>query len=125
MQQLSGSSHLSSLKLENKHQNKTFTEKRVHCYTISSHHYLHTMTSYKSFIVKDIFTSESPVYNVDSSVQQIAASLLNGADNFYLDPALLNGRGWTSELRPRLHSESLRVHSQKVYSKIFHVKSSG
>ena len=26
----------------------------------------------------------------------------------------ISDEGWTSELRPKLHSESLRVHSQKV-----------
>ena len=63
-------------------------------------------------------TSESPVYSLDSPVQQIEAQFLNQSDNppggFHSGQALSDGRGWTSELRPQLHSESLRVHSQKV-----------
>ncbi len=59
-------------------------------------------------------TSESPVCSLDSSVQHTAASLLNPAACCDSCSALSDGRGWTSELRPQLHSESLRVHSQKV-----------
>lgn len=66
-----------------------------------------------------ILTSDSPVYNVDSLVQQIAASSRNLANNSYLSPVLLGGRNLTSKLRPTIHSESLRVHSQRVCSKKF------
>lgn len=66
-----------------------------------------------------ILTSDSPVYNVDSLVQQIAASSRNLANNSHLSPVLLGGRGLTSKLRPTIHSESMRVHSQKVCSKKF------
>lgn len=66
-----------------------------------------------------ILTSDSPVYNVDSLVQHIAASSRNLANNSHLSPVLLGGRGLTSKLRPTIHSESMRVHSQKVCSKKF------
>ena len=59
-------------------------------------------------------TSESPVYSLDSPVQQTDASLMNQTVCFHSGPDVSDGRGWTSELRPKLHSESLRVHSQKV-----------
>ena len=49
--------------------------------------------------------TESPVYSLDSSEDQTAASHLNPAGCFPTDPALSDGmRGWTSELRPENHS---------------------
>ena len=59
-------------------------------------------------------TSESSVYSLDSPVQKTAASLMNQTVCSHLGPVLSDGRGCTSELRPKLHSESLRVHSPKV-----------
>ena len=59
-------------------------------------------------------TSVSPVCSVDSLVQLTTVSL-NPSGRFHSDPALSDGRGWTSELRPQPHSESLRVHSWKVW----------
>ena len=59
-------------------------------------------------------TSESPVDSLDSPVQNTAASLLNPAGCCSSDPVLSDVRSSTSELRPRLHSESLRVDHHRV-----------
>ena len=63
---------------------------------------------------KDLRTSESPVDSLDSPVQNTAASLLSPAGSCSSDPVLWDVRGLTSELRPRLHTESLRVHNHWV-----------
>ena len=49
-------------------------------------------------------TSESPVDSLDSPQVQTAASLLNPAGHSRSAPALSDGRGWTSKLRPEKHS---------------------
>ena len=49
-------------------------------------------------------TSESPVCSLDSVENHTAASLLNPAARCHPGPALSDGRGWTSELRPEKHS---------------------
>ena len=41
---------------------------------------------------------------MDSGVQQRDASLLNPAGRYYSGPALSDGRGWISELRPEKYS---------------------
>lgn len=51
-----------------------------------------------------IHTWQCPVSNVDSAVQQTAASLLNLLDGCSSGQALSNVRGWNSELRPERHS---------------------
>ena len=61
-------------------------------------------------------TSESSVHSLDSPVQQTAASLMSQTVCCDSGPDVSDGRGCTSELRPKLHSESLRVHSYKVCS---------
>ena len=59
-------------------------------------------------------TSESSVYSLDSPVQQTDASLMIQTGRYSSGPDVSDGRGCTSELRPKLHSESLRVYSLKV-----------
>ena len=49
-------------------------------------------------------TPVSPVYSLDSVENHTAASLLNPAACCDSGPALSDGRGWTSELRPEKHS---------------------
>lgn len=49
-------------------------------------------------------TSESPGYSLDSPVQHTGAPLLNPAES---GPALSDGKGWSSEPRPKKHSLSL------------------
>lgn len=56
-------------------------------------------------------TLESPVYSLNSPEQHIAASMLNPSGGFHSDPALSDGKGWTSGLRPQFHSELLRANS--------------
>lgn len=56
-------------------------------------------------------TLESAVYSLNSPEQHIAASMLNPSGGFHSDPALSDGKGWTSELRPQFHSELLRANS--------------
>ena len=63
-------------------------------------------------------TSEFSVYSLDSPVQQREASLLNQTACCYSGPDL-SDEGWTSELRPQLHSETLRVHSQRVCNETY------
>ena len=52
-------------------------------------------------------TSEPPVYSFGSVESHTAASLLNPAGCRCPGPALSDGRGWNSELRPEKHSWSL------------------
>lgn len=68
-------------------------------------------------------TKESRVYIVDSPIRQTRASLLNPAACFLSGPALSGGRGWTSELRQQLHSESLRANIHGVWEDKVNVKS--
>ena len=62
----------------------------------------------------DELTSDSLAHSFDSPVQQTVASLLNPSGCCHSGPVISDGTGWTSELRPQLHSESLRVHSYTV-----------
>ena len=62
-------------------------------------------------------TSESPVYILDSPVQNTAASLLNPAACCHSGPDVLDGRGWTSELRPEKHSWSLTDGTTTIWIK--------
>ena len=59
-------------------------------------------------------TLESQVDSLDSPIQNTAASLLNHSGCCNSGPDVSDVRGWTSELRRWLHSESLRVHSPSV-----------
>ena len=59
-------------------------------------------------------TSKSSVYSLDSPVQQTDASLMKQTVCSHSGPDVSDGRGCTSELRPKLHSDSLRVHSPEV-----------
>ena len=64
-----------------------------------------TAASCFSFSVHlSVHTWECPVSSVDPPVQQTAASLLNLLDDCSSPPALSDGRGWSSELRPEKHS---------------------
>ncbi len=49
-------------------------------------------------------TSESPACSLDSPEYHTAASILNLAGCCYSAPALSDGWGWTSELRPEKNS---------------------
>ena len=51
-----------------------------------------------------VHTWECPVSSVDPSVQQTEVSLLTFLDDCSSAPALSDGRGWSSELRPEKHS---------------------
>ena len=64
-----------------------------------------------------LLTPESPVYSLDSSEDQTAASHLNSAGCCYSDPDLSDGRGWTSELRSENHSWSLTNCSWSIWIK--------
>lgn len=73
------------------------------------------LKNYMSKVKNKKLTSESPVYCLDSAVQQTAVSHLNPLNlHFYSNPALSDERGWTLELRPQVYSESLIIHSKKV-----------
>lgn len=61
-----------------------------------------------SFSVNE-FTSEFPVYSLDSPVLNTDASLLKTLISFGPGWALLDGRDWTSKLRPQFYNECLRA----------------
>ena len=68
----------------------------------------------KSKVTVSELTSESSVYSLDSPVQQTDASLLNQTGRSFHSGPDVSDEGWTSELRPKLHSECLRVYSHEV-----------
>ena len=53
---------------------------------------------------RPLHTWECPVSSVDPSLQPTAASPLSLLDDCSSGPALSDGRGWSSELRPEKHS---------------------
>lgn len=60
-------------------------------------------------------TLESVVDSLDSAVQQRAASLLRHCEaDCDSGPDVSNGKSWSPEPRPQLHSESLSIHSQRI-----------
>lgn len=64
-----------------------------------------------------VLTSGSSVCSLDSPVLQRAVSVPSPPAHWRSDLTLSDGRDWTSGLRPRLHSESLKFHSHKVCDK--------
>ena len=56
------------------------------------------------WLQQPLHTWECPVCSEDPPVQQTAASLLSLLDDCSSGPALSDGRGWISELRPEKHS---------------------
>ena len=64
-----------------------------------------------------LLTSESPVYSLDSSQDQEAASLLNPSGCFHSGSDVSDGRGWTSELVQENHSWSLTNHRSTIWIK--------
>ncbi|KAK2859881.1 hypothetical protein Q5P01_004501, partial [Channa striata] len=82
--------------------------------TICAQTNLETNLNIHLWVEDEKLTSDSPDDSFDPSVQNKSASPLNPeGPGCYSGPVLSDGRGWTSELKPQLHSETQRVDSQK------------
>lgn len=96
---------------------KSIHPSSIRTYSIFDINVRKKVSTQEMFDMKTVNWPQSPVDRLDPAENHSAALLLNPAAGFYSDPALWDGRSWTSEQRPANHSWPLTTCSQPIWIK--------